>query len=236
MKSTIYDGLSLRYRLVVPGGGADDASLPLAIFLHGRGSDSADLADLAPMIDGGYRFVFPDAPSPFEPSPGMRFGFTWFDGWPATRRSIGRSRALLLAFIAELQKRYPTPEGRTLLGGFSQGGLMSLDVGFRTATPLAGIVVMSGALFEEEMPDFAARHRTPVLIVHGSEDEVIPVMAARRARRVLEDQGLEPDYEEFPMGHQVSEDSMQMVRRFLRRCLLPTGSPSQQTPSSDSES
>jgi phospholipase/carboxylesterase len=220
MKSAVYDDLSLHYKLVVGSGGTDSASLPLVIVLHGRGSDSNDLAELAPLIDGGYRFIFPDAPVAFEPSPGMRFGFTWFDGWPAKRDSIIRSRQLLLVFIAELLLRYPTPEGRIMLSGFSQGGMMSLDVGFRTDDPIAGVAVMSGALYEEDMPDFAARHQTPVLIVHGDADDVIPVAAARRTRRVLEDHGLDVEYEEFPMGHQVSEESMRTVARFLRKCLV----------------
>ena len=220
MQSAVYDDLSLHYKLVVPGGGGDSASLPMVIVLHGRGSDSNDLSDLAPMIDGGYRFIFPDAPNVFEPSPGMRFGFTWFDGWPARRDSITRTRELLLTFITELMGRYPTPKGQIVLSGFSQGGMMSLDVGFRTETPMAGVAVMSGALYEEDMPDFASRPDTPVLIVHGTEDEVIPVSAARRARRVLEDRGLDPDYEEFPMGHQVSDESIRRVAGFLRKCLI----------------
>ena len=220
MQSAVYNDLSLHYKLVVPGGGGDSASLPLAIVLHGRGSDSNDLSGLAPMIDGGYRFIFPDAPTAFEPSPGMQFGFTWFDGWPARKSSIIRSRDLLLTFITELVGRYPTPDGRIVLSGFSQGGMMSLDVGFRTDVPLAGVAVMSGALFEEDMPDFASRPQTPVLIVHGTADEVIPVSAARRTRRVLEDQGLNVDYEEFAMGHQVSDESMALVARFLRKCLV----------------
>jgi phospholipase/carboxylesterase len=220
MKSAIYNDLSLHYRLVVPGGGEDSASLPLVLALHGRGSDSNDLAELAPMIDGGYRFIFPDAPFAFEPTPGIRYGFSWFDGWPARKNSIAGARELLLAFITELIARYPTPAGQIVLIGFSQGGMMSLDVGFRVEPPIAGVAVMSGALFEDDMPDFALGPQMPVLIVHGTDDDVIPVSAARRTRRVLEDSGLDPDYEEFPMGHQVSQESMRRVAGFLRKCLV----------------
>jgi phospholipase/carboxylesterase len=59
----------------------------------------------------------------------------------------------------------------------------------------------------------------PVLMVHGTNDEVIPVIAARRARRILEEHGIEPEYHEFSMGHQVVEESMVVVAHFIRRCL-----------------
>jgi phospholipase/carboxylesterase len=213
--------MPLRYLVTVPSGQPDDASLPLIVVLHGRGADANDLADLAPMLDGpgGYRFVFANAPKAFEPYPGMTFGFTWFDGWPPTPESIAQSRRLLLEFLDEIAKRYPPKDGKVILAGFSQGGLMALDSGFRTAAPLAGLVVMSGGLYEEELPDLEARKDQRVLIVHGTLDDMIPVVAARRARRVLEDHGIQPEYHEFPMGHHVTQESMAVVTDFIRRCI-----------------
>ena len=212
----------LKYVLRVPSSRPDDEPLPLVLLMHGRGADANDLADLAPMLDppGGARFVFPNAPTPFEAAPGMTFGFTWFDGWPARGASLPESRALLLELIDELVRRYPTPPGKLIVSGFSQGGLMAIDVGYRTAQPLAGIVVMSGAIAEADAPDFEARKDVPVLIVHGTEDDVIPLLAARRARRLLEQHGIEPEYHELPMGHQVTPESMEIVRNFMAERLL----------------
>jgi phospholipase/carboxylesterase len=205
--------MSLKYRLEVPSGKPDDAELPLVIVLHGRGADANDLADIAPYLDHGYRFVFPNAPKPFEPYPGMAMGFTWFDGWPAEKSSIVASRALLLQFIDDIVAKYPTPPGKIVLSGFSQGGLMSIDAGFRTRQKLAGIVVMSGAVYEEDLPPF--RGDLPVLLVHGAMDDVIPVLVAHRARRVLESAGVDVDYDEYPMGHQVSQESLARVGEFI---------------------
>ena len=215
------DGQSLSYVLSVPSGQSDEAPLPLVVVLHGRGADANDLADLAPMMDGpeGYRFIFANAPAPFEPYPGMTFGYSWFDGWPPTPESIAESRRLLLEFLDEIAARDPPKDGKMILAGFSQGGLMALDVGFRTAQPLRGIVVMSGGLYEEELPDFRARKDQRVLIVHGMLDDMIPVVAARRARRVLEDHGIEPEYHEFPMGHHVTPESMKIVTDFIRKAM-----------------
>ena len=123
----------------------------------------------------------------------------------------------MLKFIDEALDRYPTPSGKLIISGFSQGALMALDCGFRTTQPVAGIVSMSGALYEEELPNLSDRKNERVLIVHGSEDEVIPVIAARRTRNVLEEHGLNPEYHEFAMGHWVTEDSMRAVGDFIAR-------------------
>jgi phospholipase/carboxylesterase len=215
--------MSLKYRLEVPSGKPDDAELPLVIVLHGRGADANDLADIAPYLDDGYRFVFPNAPKPFEPYPGMAMGYTWFDGWPAERSSIVASRNELLSFIDDVVSKYPTPPGKIVLSGFSQGGLMSIDVGFRTRQQLAGLVVMSGAVYEEDLPPF--RRDLPVLLVHGAMDDVIPVLVAHRARRVLESAGVDVDYDEYPMGHEVSPESLARVGEFIHSKFM-SGRPS----------
>ena len=208
--------MELTYLVRTPDGAPETAELPLVFVLHGRGADANDLADLAPMMGSGYRFVFPNAPEPFEPAPGFRFGYTWFDGWPAERNSFVRSRNLLLKFIDEVLEKYPTPPGKVVLSGFSQGGMMALDVGFRTKQKIAGIAVMSGALYEEDPPNFLPE--IPVLIVHGTDDDMIPVLAARRTRRILESHAIEPEYHEFPMGHYVTPESIAVVRDFVIRC------------------
>jgi phospholipase/carboxylesterase len=209
--------LSLSYVVRAPNGAVDSDPLPLVFVLHGRGADANDLADLAPMMGSGYRFIFPNAPKPFEPAPGFTFGYSWFEGWPPDRESIKYARELLLKFIDECLQRYATPQGKVILSGFSQGGMMSLDVGFRTKQQLAGIVVMSGALYEDDPPNFSPD--IPVLLVHGTTDDMIPVLAARRARRVLESHGVDPEYHEFAMGHFVTPESIAVVADFLRRQL-----------------
>lgn len=217
-----HEDLSLKYVLNVPSGRSDSDEMPLVVLMHGRGADALDLADVAPMMDGpgGYRFVFPNAPKPFEAYPGMTFGWTWFDGWPPAGKSLVESRNLMLTFLREITARYPTPNGKVVLAGFSQGALMAFDVGFRTDVELGGLVAMSGAIFENDLPDLRARKDLPVLIIHGIHDDVIPVLAAHRTRRVLEEHGVEPEYHEFPMAHHVTPESMAVVREFLERCLV----------------
>jgi phospholipase/carboxylesterase len=217
------DDLPLRYVLNVPSGKPATAEMPLVVLMHGRGADANDLADIAPMIDSGdgYRFLFPNAPRPWEMGAGQTFGFTWFDGWPPEPSSFADSRARVFEFLAAAVEKFPTPEDKVIISGFSQGALMALHVAFNTDVKIAGVVAMSGALHEADMGDLAARKDLPVLIVHGVDDDVIPVLAAHRARRVLESHGLQPEYHEFRMGHFVTPESMAVVADFLRRCLAP---------------
>jgi phospholipase/carboxylesterase len=209
--------LSLRYLLSVPSRRGDGETMPLVVVIHGRGADANDLADLAPLLDtpGGARFVFPNAPKPFEAYPGMSFGWTWFDGWPPERTSVAESREILLRFFDELTARYPTSS--LIVSGFSQGAMMSLDAGLRTEQKVAGIVAMSGGLYEEDLPDLKARASVPVLITHGSLDDVVPVNYARRARATLENAGFDVEYHEYPMAHQVVMEEIAVVKEFMTR-------------------
>jgi len=213
--------MTLKHLVRIPSGRGETEEMPLVVVMHGRGADAYDLADLAPMLDGGsgFRFVFPNAPTPWEAAPGMTYGFTWFDGWPPKGTSLAESRKLLLAFVDEAATRYPTTPGKVLIAGFSQGGLMALDAGLRSAQPVAGVVAMSGGLFEEDLAHLAGRKDVPVLIVHGTEDEVVPVKAARRARHLLGEHGLHPEYHEYEMAHQISPESLEAVSEFIQRVL-----------------
>jgi phospholipase/carboxylesterase len=189
--------------------------MPMVIMIHGRGADMNDLADLAPLLDtpGGARFVFPNAPKPFEAYPGMTFGWTWFEGWPPEGDSVLASREALLQFLDEITAQYPTTS--LIISGFSQGAMMSLDVGLRRDA--AAILAMSGGLYELDLPDLAARKATPVLLSHGSLDDVVPVIYARRARALLEEAGFDVEYHEYPMGHQVVMEEVAVVKEFIAR-------------------
>ena len=185
----------------------------MVVMMHGRGADMNDLADLAPLLDpaGHARFVFPNAPRAWEAQPGMTFGWTWFDGWPPEQKSVAASREVLLQFIDEITAKYPTTA--LVISGFSQGAMMALDVGLRREA--AGIIAMSGGLYEIDLPQ--TMHKAPVLIAHGTADDVVPVSYARRARMLLEERGFDVEYHEYPMSHQVAMEEAAAVKAFLER-------------------
>ncbi len=215
MRARYEEAAGLRYIEVTSAeSAARDA--PLVVGLHGRGSSPDDLAMVAPVLDPLPRYIFPQAPIRFSFG-----GYSWFEPIPAQPPVMAAARERPTAFLDELRERHGVPPARTALVGFSQGAVMALDVGLRAPEPYAALVAMSGYLAEaEDLPPALERaRRQPVLIVHGTRDDILGIALARRARRVLEDAGLSPEYREFDLGHEVSGDSLAAVRDFLRHHL-----------------
>lgn len=221
MRTGLISDLSLSYILSVPSDAPEHAELPLVVLMHGRGADASDLSALAPVLDGprGYRFIFPNGPQAWDTGAGMTMGYKWFDSWPPEVNSLRESRSRVLSFISELVRRYPTPKGKIIVSGFSQGALMALDAGYRTAEEIAGIVSMSGGLNEKDLPNFTAQRDLPVLLIHGANDTVVSVTQSRNARLILESHGINPDYYEFWTGHFLTPESIAVVADFIRKHL-----------------
>jgi phospholipase/carboxylesterase len=101
--------------------------------------------------------------------------------------------------------------------GFSQGGVMSLEAGINYKGKVAAIISMSGYMPDpwETLTKAQVPLDTPILLVHGTGDEVVPVEGSRKAVKALKDAGYNPILREFPMGHQITEESLGAVRDFL---------------------
>jgi phospholipase/carboxylesterase len=197
------------------------ADLPVIVMLHGRGASAEDLAPIAGEIGGdGYRWIFPNGR--LQVDLGGWIGFAWY-GFEQAARDLPASRGAVEALLAETWARYGLGPGQTVLAGFSQGAVLTLDVGLRARERFAGLIAMSGYLYEDEtLPAALAASRDQrVLIIHGSEDPMLPVTRGRAARATLEAAGLQPAYHEFPMGHEVSGESLAVVEAFLHEVLPP---------------
>jgi phospholipase/carboxylesterase len=207
------------YRAVEAQPRAGDGDWPLLVALHGRGDCAQDFARIAPwLVPYGYRLLVPDGYFAWGG------GRAWYDHSPPRESEIAASRAMLLAFVTAAQERYRTPPERTALVGFSQGGLMALDVGLRFPARLAGLVSMSGYLFAPEAVPAAlgAAGRPaepPILLIHGLDDTIVAPQRSRRAHEALRAAGLQVEHHEFPMDHTVTPESLAVVRAFLARVL-----------------
>ena len=200
--------------------------LPLIVVLHGRGASAEDLAPIAGEILGeDYRWIFPNGR--LQMDLGGWVGYGWY-AFEQVARDLPASRAAVEALLAEIWERTGLDAARTVLAGFSQGAVVTLDVGLRATRRFAGLVAMSGYLADDAtLPEALARARDQrVLIVHGTEDPVLPVARGRAARLALESAGLAPVYHEFEMGHEVSGASLATVEAFIREVLPPGGAPS----------
>jgi len=192
----------------------------IVIFLHGYGSNGADLIDLAPYWAAALPdtlFLAPDAPQPCD---GVPYGRQW---WPLTSltpaaRAAGvrLSAPALNAYIDAQLATHGLSDDRLALVGFSQGTMMALHVGPRRARPLAGIIGFSGMLADPAELAVEVVTRPPVLLIHGDRDEVLPVEALHQAESGLRDLDFDVASHVSPgLGHSIDEPGLRLGSRFL---------------------
>ena len=224
MEAREYQGTVLRYIVVEPDDFDPERPYPLVVLLHGFGASMRDLVGLSPSIDrSGYLYIFPNAPIEMTIGYGM-MGYAWTTIGPGSSPDeAARAEAMLEALIEEVGQRYGVGEGRMVLGGFSQGGMMTYRYGMPNPELFAGLVVLSGGVNgQDELRDRLPAHRDqPIFISHGTEDGVIPVEEARRSLRFLKEEGYTPEYREYSIGHEIGQEVVQDLREWIRRILPP---------------
>lgn len=196
-----------------------EANPPLLVLAHGYGSNEQDLIDLADYLDD--RFFVVSVRAPLSMGGGA---YAWYPlNFTATGIEHKHAEAeagwkALSTFVDEAKSVYPVDGDRVYLGGFSQGGIMSLAVGVMHPEKVAGVVVMSGLMLPEAAAS-AVRggdRRLPVFAAHGKWDEVIPVDFGRQISEQVKGLPVDVTYREYPMGHQVSGESLANVDAWLR--------------------
>jgi phospholipase/carboxylesterase len=194
----------------------------LLVLFHGRGADERDLYPLLDHLDPERRLLGATPRGPLHLPPG---GAHWYAvreiGYPdpATFLStFGRATSWLDALAAETE----IPAHRTVLGGFSQGAVMSYALGLGAGRPRpAALVGLSG--FVPTVPGIRLDLRPPLpraAIGHGALDGVISVEWGRQARRILEDAGAQLLYREFPhLGHAIDPRFLEELVPWIREVL-----------------
>ena len=178
----------------------------LLVLHHGRGSDDNDLLSLADVLDPERRLhvVTPRAPLELPGWPGFHWYVVPRVGYPDPD-TFQRAYEELAAFHDELWERTSVAPSRTVLGGFSMGSVMSYALGLgEDRTAPAGILAFSG--FVPVVPGWEpalAGRDTRVFVAHGRADPIMEVGFARRARELLEAGGLDVEYHESDVAHQI---------------------------------
>ena len=192
------------------------------VLLHGRGSDEHDLAPLLDALDPGRRLVgiLPRAPLSLPPG-----GAHWYVveriGYPH-EASFADGFAQVSSFVDGLAEQLGVPLERTVIGGFSQGAVMSFALGLMAGRPSpAGILALSGFIpTVEGFPlDLAGHRDVPVALEHGAHDPVISVAFARQARELLEGAGYDLRYREVAMDHTIDAAGLPGLADWLFRAL-----------------
>lgn len=235
-------GLQARVTGGTDGRGGGDG--PVVVLLHGFGAPGEDLVPLGQALGlpREVRFVFPAAPLSLD-SVGLFGGRAW---WMIDMERLqlaimtGRARDLtkesppelpaareqVLALLDDVERRLGAPSERVVLGGFSQGAMLSCDVALRSQRPLAGVVLLSGTFLceDEWRPLMPARRGLRVFQSHGVLDPLLSFELAERLRDALVAAGLELDWVAFRGGHEIPPAVLARLQGFLRGLVAPARS------------
>ncbi|HEU4707165.1 MAG TPA: phospholipase [Solirubrobacterales bacterium] len=195
----------------------------LLVLHHGRGTDERDLIGLADLLDPGRRLrvVTPRAPLQLPGSPGYHWYLVPRVGYPDPE-TFAAARSALADLHDRLWDETGVGPGRTVLGGFSMGTVMSHALALSADRPaVAGILAFSGFVptVEGWEPSLADRRETRVFLSHGRRDPVIAVEFAERARDLLSGAGLDVTYRESELGHQIDPAHLREAATWLGETL-----------------
>jgi phospholipase/carboxylesterase len=201
------------------------------IWLHGLGADAHDFEPIVPQLvdpdERPLRFIFPNAPvRPITINGGMPMR-AWYDILAFERRApqdeagIRASGEAVGALIRRENERGIASD-HIVLGGFSQGGAISLFAGPRYPEKLAGIMGLSCyMLLEDALPveRTAANYKTPIFLAHGNQDPMVDIRRGNEAKQLLEAAGYPVEWHAYPMPHSVCPQEVVDIAAWLRHIL-----------------
>ncbi len=229
---------------VIQSSTLDDANSGLVVLNHGYGASGDDLVDIGGMlmneseiIAAKFRFVFPEAPVDLAPM-GMPGGRAW---WPINMAQLAEinqtqdysqlsrvsppgmneATSSLAEALQAMRTEFRVADERIVMGGFSQGAMVSTNLTLSTSFKPALLALFSGTLLSrEEWKRLAVAHpHCGVLQSHGFEDPVLPYGAATELSTMLQDAGFDVDFVAFHGGHTIPMNVLQKLSNRLETIL-----------------
>lgn len=200
------------------------------IWLHGLGANGHDFEPMVEQLNLPVsiraRFIFPHAPVQAVSLNNDMHMPAWYDIYGLDMHSkedsegIKRIKSEINALIDQQVNLGISPQ-RIVLAGFSQGGALTLYTGLHYPHRLAGLLAMSCYLpLHQELHEYSAYtdHSLPIFLAHGVYDEIVPLAFAQLARELLEQQGFEIFWKEYPCAHTVCLEEIADIRSWLLQC------------------
>jgi phospholipase/carboxylesterase len=192
----------------------------LLLLVHGYGADENDLAPLTDLIDPEGRFLTLCPRGPFDLTPGT--GAAWYDrdtNGDVDQVSFCGSLVLLDQLVDGVCAKTGLEPSEMVIIGFSQGAAMALASSLRDSTRPrpAGVAALSGSIPEQSWLEYgwSAHDLPPVYVQHGLDDQVVSVDQGRRTRDMLRGHGIDVEYHEYPMQHEINGASLADLRTWL---------------------
>lgn len=225
---------------VIAGGddGRGGGDGPTVVLMHGFGAGGDDLVELASYVEAppGTRWVFPAGPLELGGLYGDSRAWWMIDIARLERelaagRAIDRAdevpdglpaaRAAVLGVLDALAHEFGRTDARTVLGGFSQGAMLTVDVALHAPGKLAGLALMSGTLLAESIwrPRMGALTGMTIFQSHGTKDALLAFSGAERLRDFMLAAGAEVGFMPFPGGHELPPPVLEGLGDLLARAL-----------------
>ncbi len=216
-----FDKMPLEFEISVPNGAGHGA--PVLVLLHGRGSDRFDLLSLRAGLLPDAIVVTPQAPFPAAPW-GYGPGWAWYRYLGEDRpdpQTFDRSHEMLREFLDGIGEHLPVRRGPIVLGGFSQGGTMSLSHALIHPGCAEYVINFSGFLARHPRVRVVSEtlRGTRIFWGHGVNDVAIPFAMAQVGRRTLNAAGADLLAKDYEIGHWIDPIEMEDARRWLEGAL-----------------
>jgi phospholipase/carboxylesterase len=202
------------------------------IWMHGLGADANDFVPMLHELDLAglppIRFIFPNADTMPVTVNGGYVMRAWYDivatdlGRQEDEAGLRASQVKIEALMARENAR-GIPNERIILAGFSQGCAMTLQTGLRQKGKLAGLMCLSGyvPIAAKAADEHTAESKaTPIFMVHGRMDPVIPLVRATQSRDLLQQWGYNVEWHDYPMQHSLCQEEVEHISAWLKRVLV----------------
>jgi len=203
---------------------ADTKDKPLVIFIHGYGSNEQDLFDIKDRLPADYTYLSLRAPLELEQG-----SYQWFHKRPDVSEYDGdtgdlkNSVSLITLFIQQATAKYQTEPDKVILIGFSQGAVMTYEIGLRHPEIVRGIAALSGKILPVLRSEVQANdklNKLSVFVGHGTADVRLPFKGATDAVSLLQRLSVKPEFHAYQgMGHTINDNEIADLDHWLEETI-----------------
>ena len=201
-------------KLVTRTFSSSDQPTKAIIGLHGWTGDEHVFEPVAKMMNiDDAQWYFPRAPYKAD----SRKGYSWFSGTDETGWDIEKTRVGIHQLLADIRSEGFSPKNIFLIG-FSQGASLAMEIALRLPFAIGGIVPIAGFIkYRDTLSNEATKESkaTPVLLLHGSQDEIIHVIASEKAHDFFKERGNPVYFKRYDGGHKIPKRTGPIIKSFI---------------------
>ena len=194
------------------------------ILLHGYGGDGADISSIAytwrRFIDDTV-FLCPDGPQKCKLNPN---GFQWFDlsidDQNYIIEEVKKAEKILLNYIEQIKQRYALKNSQIILAGFSQGCMMSINLGLISNQSFKSVIGFSGKIIDRNDLQKRIVSKTDILLFHGDADEVVPPSSLLEAKDFLERNKIKVEVNMIKnCSHHIPIEALSLSLKYIKKII-----------------